>query len=123
MTALKAIEEVGDGDWNDIVNWLKHNGEGCERVFSGLAAGGDIGFEEEEQEDSEIEEEEEESEESADDLPPNKGDHTQSKINRSANIVLLRLISRSVGLSVAWCWPLHIHPAPDQSGCYSQTTH
>ena len=120
MTALKAIEEVGDGDWNDIVNWLKHNGEGCERVFSGLAAGGDIEFEEE---DSEIEEEEEESEESADDLPPNKGDHTQSKINRSANIVLLRLISRSVGLSVAWCWPLHIHPAPDQSCGHSQTTH
>ena len=123
MTALKGIEEVGDGDWNDIVNWLKRNGEGCERVFSGLAAGGDIEFEEEEQEDSEIEEEEE-SEESADDLlPPTEGDHTQSKINKSDIVCLLCSISRSVGLSVSWCWSLHILPAPDQSGCYSQATH
>ena len=98
MTALKAIEEVGDGDWNDIVNWLKHNGEGCERELSGLAAGGDIEFEEEEQEDSEIEEEEE-SEESADDLPPNKGDHTQSKINRSAKYCI-------TAFNQQVCWPL-----------------
>ena len=91
MTALKAIEEVGDGDWNDIVNWLKHNGEGCEIAFRG--------DEEEEQEDSEIEEEEEESEEPADDLPPNKGDHTQSKINRSAKYCI-------TAFNQQVCWPL-----------------
>ena len=71
MTALKAIEEVGDGDWNDIVNWLKCK---VEREFSGLA-GGDVEFE---QEDSDIEDAQ-----SADDLPPSEGDNTQSKINRS----------------------------------------
>ena len=48
MTALKAIEEVGDGDWNDIVNWLKENADKCEESFT-LAQdddGGHIGQEE-----------------------------------------------------------------------------
>ena len=35
MTALKAIEEVGDGDWNDIENWLEENADKCEESFRG----------------------------------------------------------------------------------------
>ena len=33
-TALKVIEEVGDGDWNDIENWIEENGEEWERKFN-----------------------------------------------------------------------------------------
>ena len=33
-TALKAIEAVDDGDWNDIVNWIEENGEEWERKFN-----------------------------------------------------------------------------------------
>ena len=33
MTALKAIEEVGDGDWNDIINWLEEHGDYWEAIF------------------------------------------------------------------------------------------
>ena len=32
-TALKAIEAVGDGDYNDIENWLCENGDECETHF------------------------------------------------------------------------------------------
>ena len=92
MTALKAIEEVRDGDWNDIVNWLKRNGEGCEREFSGLA-GGDVEFE---QEDSDIEDAQ-----SADDLPPSEGDNTQSEINTSAKYCVT-MFNQQV------CWPLSL---------------
>ena len=31
MIALKAIEAVGDGDWNDIMNWLEENGDEWEQ--------------------------------------------------------------------------------------------
>lgn len=33
MTALKAIEAVGDGDMNDIDNWLSENGDKWEKLF------------------------------------------------------------------------------------------
>ena len=33
MTALKAIEEVGTGDWNDIENWVQENGDKYEELF------------------------------------------------------------------------------------------
>ena len=33
MTALKAIEEVGTGDWNDIENWVKENGDKFDELF------------------------------------------------------------------------------------------
>ena len=33
MTALKAIEAVGDGDLNDIENWLSENGDEWEKLF------------------------------------------------------------------------------------------
>ena len=33
MTALKAIEAVGDGDWNDIINWLEEHGNYWEAIF------------------------------------------------------------------------------------------
>ena len=33
-TALKAIEEVDDGDWNDIVNWIEENGDKWEQKFN-----------------------------------------------------------------------------------------
>ena len=33
MTALKAIEAVEGGDWNDIVNWLEKNGDQWEEIF------------------------------------------------------------------------------------------
>ena len=33
MTALKAIEEVGTGDWNDIENWVQEKGDKYEEVF------------------------------------------------------------------------------------------
>ena len=42
-TALKAIEEVRDGDWNDIENWLKENADKCEESDED---GGYIGQEE-----------------------------------------------------------------------------
>ena len=32
-TALKAIEDVGNGDWNEILNWLKEKGETVEAHF------------------------------------------------------------------------------------------
>ena len=32
-TALKAIEEVGDGDWNDVENWLMENANEFEQMF------------------------------------------------------------------------------------------
>ena len=78
MIALKAIEEVGDGDWNDICNWIKCYGEQYyEKLFRGaenLTGGDDAESEDVEQET------EEESEESVDDLPPTESNHTQSKI-------------------------------------------
>ena len=40
MTALKAIEEVGDGDWNDIEKWLEENAVECEESFRGAQDGG-----------------------------------------------------------------------------------
>ena len=33
MTALKAIEAIGDGDWNDIDNWLVENGAEYEAAY------------------------------------------------------------------------------------------
>ena len=51
MIALKAIEEVGDGDWNEIENWLEENGDKCEELFQ-----------KDEEVDKEMEENEEESE-------------------------------------------------------------
>ena len=33
MTALKAIEEVGTGDWNDIENWIQENGDQYDELF------------------------------------------------------------------------------------------
>ena len=33
VTALKAIEEVKDGDWNDIINWLEDNGTKWEKAM------------------------------------------------------------------------------------------
>jgi hypothetical protein len=35
-TALKAIEDVGDGDWNDIENWVRIHGETVECHFDEL---------------------------------------------------------------------------------------
>ena len=32
LTALKAIEEVGSGDWNDVQNWLVVNGDRFEQM-------------------------------------------------------------------------------------------
>ena len=51
MIALKAIEEVGDGDWNEIENWIQENGEKYEELFQ-----------KEEKVDEEVEEDGEESE-------------------------------------------------------------
>ena len=33
FTALKAIEEVGSGDWNDVQNWLEEHGDRFEEIF------------------------------------------------------------------------------------------
>ena len=39
MTALKAIEEVGTCDWNDIDNWVQENGDKYEELFQGEGSG------------------------------------------------------------------------------------
>ena len=56
MTALKAIEAVEEGDWNDIVNWLKENADECEEAFQEAAEGDES---EQEPEESEAEDDEE----------------------------------------------------------------
>ena len=48
MTSLKAIEEVGDSDWNEIQNWLEENGDKYEELFQ-EAEGQDEEEEEEEE--------------------------------------------------------------------------
>ena len=68
MTALKAIEAIGDGDWNDIDNWLVENAAEYEAAFQETQAE-EVrkeleGFDDEENEQSESDSEAE------DDLPP-----------------------------------------------------
>ena len=99
MTALKAIEEVGGRDWNDIRNWLEDHGEEYDRLFSSAEGKADAESQDKELEDSEIEEEEEESEESADDLPPTEGDHTQSKIIDPCSVRAMVVV---LCVSLAW---------------------
>ena len=53
LTALKAIEAVDGGDWNDIENWLEYNGGEWEEIFQEAQEG----EEEEESEGSVIEDE------------------------------------------------------------------
>ena len=55
MTALKAIEVVGNGDWNDIENWVEQNADNFEELFQDHEGGGERGEEEEKDENEEDE--------------------------------------------------------------------
>ena len=55
MTALKAIEEVSDGDWHEMVNWLEENADKYEELFQ---KDEEVGEEEEEDEEESEEDEE-----------------------------------------------------------------
>ena len=79
MTALKAINEVGDGDWNDIVNWLKENADKFEKLFTLTQDddGGHIG--QEEYDESEGEEYDQSGPDVGARIFPINGDSTQSK--------------------------------------------
>ena len=49
MTALKAIEVVGNGDWNDIENWVEQNADNFEELFQDHEGDGERGEEEEDE--------------------------------------------------------------------------
>ena len=63
FTSLKAIEEVGSGDWNDIENWLEENGEKYDEMFEAA-----------DQEESDGEEEGLETDDDSDEISSGSGD-------------------------------------------------
>ena len=103
MTALKAIEQVGDGDWNDIENWLEENADKCEESFRG-AQDEDGGYGDPEEYDILGESEGEEDEQSGPDVGanpmPTKCDRVQSKsIHLSRINTCILLFAADVGVS------------------------
>ena len=65
LTSLKAIEEVGSGDWNDIENWLEKNGEKYDELFE---------VADQEESDGEGEEEGLETDDDSDEISSGSGD-------------------------------------------------
>ena len=92
ITALKAIEEVGDGDWNDIENWLEENADKCEESFRGAQDEYDSRYGDPEEYDMSAESEDEEDEESSPkvgaSLLPTNSDNVQSKLCHLYRMIL-----------------------------------
>ena len=125
MTALRAIEEVGDGDWNDIENWLEENAVECEESFRD-AQDEDGGYGDPEEYDMLGESEGEEDEESSPNvrasLLPTNSDNIRSKLchylRSIYNICILLFCCRCGYPSVPWCRSLTIISTPVQSGLH-----
>ena len=85
MTALKAIEAVSGGDWNDLVNWLEENGDEWEAIFQ--EAQECKVAQEEELEDSEIEDYEMPVEDALEDEDVEAHTDTEKSIRRFCNAI------------------------------------
>ena len=121
MTALKAIEEVGDGDWNDIENWLEENADKCEECFRDAQdEDGDI-----EEYDMLAESEDEEDEESSPKVGASlltaNSDNFQSKLCHLYRVILKYIFFLKMWVSLSLLSHHHFNLSPEWSSLRGQS--